>query len=204
VQQPDHATQFARSPNASVLPTPDHSDVDDSHEDVWRDGSVLVMTTESVLPPRCIRCNAPAPDQYERNLSWNPLWVKLLVFVSMLPLPLPSLIRAPLFPIGIILVFTTMRKAVVRVGLCASHYNKRSLGLIVGGTLIAAGLLSGVYVALTWDYGIIPWAIVITLLGAFVTVLLKDTLAAQNIEEPYVWVKGIDQAFLNSLPFLSK
>ena len=51
---------------------------------VWRDGDILVMHKEAVLPDRCIKCNAPCNGyRLKRNLSWHrPAWF-LLIFISL-------------------------------------------------------------------------------------------------------------------------
>jgi hypothetical protein len=101
--------------------------------------------------------------------------------------------------LGIKLAFYSRRTASINVGLCESHHQTRTFVMIVGGGLIALGLGLGVCIAFTWDYGLAPWAIGITLAGAFV-LLLKDTIQAKRIDEPYIWVKGVDKRFLSSLP----
>lgn len=97
------------------------------------------------------------------------------------------------------MAFNTKRTAKIYVGLCESHHQAWNFVMIVGGGLIALGLGLGICIVFTWDYWLAPWAIGVTLGGAFV-LLLKGTIQAKKIEEPYIWIKGIDQRFLKSLP----
>ena len=93
----------------------------------------------------------------------------------------------------------TRKQATVYVSLCDRHLMRRRNGALIGGSLIGLGLLIGFTVALNHDYMLIPVAVFITIVGAFVTTLLRRIVRAQKIEDPYVWLKGANQDFLNSL-----
>lgn len=173
------------------------SDEDSPMEGAWRDGELLVMTSESVLPARCVKCNATAPELQERKLAWNPIVVNVIIAVSIFPLR--SLL---IFVVAIILAFFTRRTAKISVALCESHQQKRTFGVFVGGGLITTGLGLGLYVAFAGGYMLLPWALVILLVGAFVSVLLSGQLTAKKIEHPYIWVKGMDERFLDSMPMI--
>src|SRR5918992_369607 len=49
----------------------------------WRDGDLLVLRRDGVLPDRCIKCNRPAEGyRQERKLNWvHPRWKVLFLLL---------------------------------------------------------------------------------------------------------------------------
>ena len=158
----------------------------DYAQGVWRDGSLLVMTKETVLPNRCIKCNSPAIKLLRRTVEWYPRYV-ILVFL---------LIRI----VGLILYFCTRKRVTVYVGLCEDHLNRRRFGMLAGGALLLLGLLFffGALSSESPQFAI-P-ALLLFLTGIVVMVTMWRTIAAKKIQEPYVWVKGVHADFLDTLP----
>lgn len=155
-------------------------------EGVWRDGSLMVMTKETVLPKRCVKCNAPAIKLLRRTVEWYPRYV-ILVFI---------LIRIA----GLILYFCTRKRMTVHIGLCEGHLSKRRFGMLIGAIMSSLGVLA-FFAAVTSDSPqlAIP-TIFLFLVGIIVMVSMWRTVTAKKIEEPYVWVKGVSSAFLDTLP----
>ena len=165
---------------------PDPSQLDDSPgADLWRDGKLLVITEDTVLPERCVRCNAPATKSLKRNLKWAPKYVGVIAVFSWL--------------LAAMLLINTTETATIRIGLCESHFNRRFFGMIVGGVLISLGLLMGFLTALNHDYWLLLYGGISLLIGAFVAVILTPTVTAQKIESPFIWLKGVHPSFLNSI-----
>ena len=108
---PSRASLGARSAVAEVS----------SEVSVWRDGKVVVTLPDASLPPRCVKCNAPADQPTkERTLYWVHPAVYLLIFGG-----------------GLILLIVYMvvrKKADVNPGLCDAH-KKRRLGALAYGWL---------------------------------------------------------------------
>jgi hypothetical protein len=177
-----------------------------------REGSLLVMTTDSVLPGRCVRCNAPATEQLQRNLEWCPkfVWVfgfsvpmirTLLYFFGYGAGPRYAEAVAFFFPvIGIALYYWIRETASIHIGLCDSHMNRRLFGMWVGGGLMVLGFLIGFIAVFNHDYWMLLYGGIAVIVGAFPLVILTPTVTAHRIEQPYIWVKGMDSSFLDSLP----
>jgi hypothetical protein len=158
-----------------------------SPQGVWRDGKLLVTIKDATLPNRCIKCNAPAMKLLKRQVEWYPRYV-LLVFL---------LIRI----VGIILYFCLRRRATIYIGLCEDHINKRRFGMLIGGSVMTAGfLLFFGQMSSDPNIGLIMLGLMMALVGICVMVSVYRTVSATKIEEPYVWVKGVNQDFLNDLP----
>jgi hypothetical protein len=153
---------------------------------VWRDGSLMVMTKETVLPNRCVKCNAPAMKLMKRTVEWYPRYV-ILVFL---------LIRIA----GLILYFCTRKRVTVHIGLCEEHINKRRFGVLAGGVLLLIGFLSFFGGIGNENVPVFMLGLLLILAGIFVMVTIWRTVTAKKIEEPYVWVKGVHRDFLDTLP----
>jgi hypothetical protein len=81
------------------------------------------------LPEVCMRCGAPATVYKDRNFSWYPPWVIVLILVS------------PIVLIIVALVLTKRRR--VRVPLCDRHRNHWLWRkLLVGGSFVF-GVVAG-------------------------------------------------------------
>ena len=153
---------------------------------VWRDGSLLVMTKETILPNRCVKCNAPAMKLLKRTVEWYPRYV-ILVFI---------LIRI----VGLILYFCTRKRVTVHIGLCEDHINKRRFGVLAGCVVLLVGFISFFGALGNENFGIVFLGLLLILAGMIVMVTVWRTVTAKKIEEPYVWVKGVHRDFLDTLP----
>jgi hypothetical protein len=64
---------------------------------------------QSILPEICMQCGAPAAGRREKQFSWNPGWVYLLLFCGLLPLVIVSLM--------------TTKRIRLRAPFCDEHLN---------------------------------------------------------------------------------
>ena len=101
----------------------DHANV------AWRDGELLMVRKDAVLPDRCLKCNAPAQGfQFKRSLTWASPWYALLILLS---------------PILFIIVYVIVsRRGKVTVGVCPVHRNKRNRAILAGWLTALAGIAS--------------------------------------------------------------
>jgi hypothetical protein len=154
---------------------------------VWRDGKLLVTIKDATLPSRCVKCNAPSIRHFKRKVEWYPRWV-LVVFL---------LIRI----VGIILYFCLRKRATIYIGLCEDHLNKRRFGMLVSGLVMMVGIFM-FFSQMSSDpnFGLITLGLLLGLTGLCLLVTIYRTISATKIQEPYVWVKGVSQDFLNELP----
>lgn len=153
---------------------------------VWRDGPLLVMTKETILPNRCIKCNAPAAKLMSRTVEWYPRYV-ILVFI---------LIRIA----GLILYFCTRKRVTVYIGLCEDHINKRRFGVMAGVVVMLVGFISFFGAMSNENFSVVFLGLLLILAGIIVMVSAWRTITASKIQEPYVWVKGVHKDFLDTLP----
>jgi len=187
-------------------------DLDFRPEDFRREGSLLVMTTDSVLPGRCVRCNAPATEQLRKKLEWCPRFVGVLgwffpiirvISYCFVRAPAPRYLDAVAFSlpiIALILYYCIRETAPIHIGLCDPHMNRRLFGMWVGGGLIGLGFLMGFITTFNHDYWMLLYGGIAALVGAFPIAILTPTVNAHRIEQPYIWVKGMHASFLDSLP----
>jgi hypothetical protein len=157
----------------------------DNQGEVWREGSLLVMSERASLPDRCVRCNAPASEQLKRKLVWYPRYI-ILVFIF---------IRL----IGIILYLMKRKRATIHVGLCEAHLKRRQLGKQVCGVLVGFGFLL-LYVASNGYNVLILFSGLSILTGIITFSVLCRTVTAHKIADKYIWLKGVDRDFLEDLP----
>jgi hypothetical protein len=144
------------------------------------------MTKETILPNRCIKCNAPAIKLLSRTVEWYPRYV-ILVFI---------LIRI----VGLILYFCLRKRVTVYIGLCEDHINKRRFGVLAGVVTLLVGFVAFFGAIANENFGIIFLGLLLILAGIIVMVTVWRTITATRIEEPYVWVKGVHKDFLDTLP----
>lgn len=173
---------FYTVPPAPVVETPSRAD-HQFDSIVRRDGKFLVVTEDSVLPDRCVRCNAPASRQVKRVLQWAPGYVSLAGLLSVW--------------LTLILYVYKHETATVYVGLCDSHHLRRQIGVFLGGGLIALGLLMGVITALNQDYWLLLYGGISMFLGVCLTTLLTQTVGVKKMEGSYIWLKGVCRDYLN-------
>ena len=153
-----------------------------------REGSLLVISPETVLPDRCVKCNAPA--------AGHRLVVKLKSGHTR-----ANLIHLVLFLIFPILLLSSSQ-AEVEVGVCRRHLSRLRRTSAIGGCVIVAslGLIVG-GLAFWLDYWPVLAAGIVLLLAALIVMSLTGRLlTAARIEPRLVWIKGVCPEYLSSLP----
>jgi len=144
----------------------------------WRDGKLVVMPPGGTLPPRCVKCNAPALQPMKpRKVYWHhPAWY-LLVFVYMI--------------IYIIVALIVRRRAEVTYGVCAKHRTRRRIFIAVGwiGVPLFALLI-----------GVNPILGITGVLAALLAGIIGSRLVyPRRITKDEVRLAGCGEAFLASL-----
>ena len=156
-----------------------------SHFSATRDGDLLLLTEDSVLPDRCVRCNAPTTRQLKRRLNWSTGSVSWTSAITVL--------------LGVIVYSVSHETATIYIGLCDRHHNRRLLGMVLGGGLIALGLVMGLVTVFNSDFQLLAYGGIALVVGSFIAVLLTSTVSAKRIERPYIWLKGVNKDYLKSL-----
>ncbi|MBL9025026.1 MAG: hypothetical protein JNL21_22710 [Myxococcales bacterium] len=151
----------------------------------WRDqAAACVYKQAAVLPPRCVKCNAPASHRVQKTLYWHEPWVYFTIFAGVLIYAIVALI---------------MRKqAYVDWGLCDKHKSQRTIGFAVA----AAGFLAGLGIMFLGAFSTMPELIVGGLVGMVLLpiggLILARNVVPKRIDDHYVWLK-VGPAFLESL-----
>ena len=147
----------------------------------------LVTRSETAMPDRCVKCNAPANGfRLKRQLYWHHPGIYVLVVISILIYAIVALI--------------VRKKAVLHIGLCTAHRTQRKwtiascwLGALLG--LVASGAGIG---GAGWAVGL---AGVVVLFVALIVGAVRGTVvSAAKIDKGIVRVKGVCPGFLASLP----
>ena len=155
---------------------------------VWRDGDILVMHKQAVLPDRCIKCNSPADgDRLRRKLSWHhPGWF-LLVLVSLW--------------IYIIVALCIRHKATIDIGICEQHRARRRNGIIAAWLVALAGIVAIVIGASNNSLaGLIALGAVLILASLIMGLVFSNIVSPKKIDEYYVWLKNVNPEYLAQFP----
>lgn len=161
--------------------------------EIWRDGKLLVMRKGAELPYRCIKTNAPADVWLKRDLSWAPLWVLVMLALSL--------------PIGLVCYLIVGKRAKIRIGLCEQRRAARIRAICVawGLVLLGVGLLfyglasaNGVPASPLW--WLVPAGGLTIGAGVIVGMSLPGVIVTRRISENHIWLKGVHPDYLASFP----
>jgi hypothetical protein len=154
---------------------------------IWRFDRQMVTRSDTPMPDRCIKCNAPAKGfRLKRQLSWHPPAYFLLLLVSIL--------------IYVIVAMIIRKKATLYIGLCDTHRAQRNRYIMLSWLIALLGL-GVLFAAAAWNKELLflP-GILLFLAGIIVGVVKVPMITAAKIDNEFVWVKGADQSFLAQLP----
>jgi hypothetical protein len=155
---------------------------------IWRDGKFLVAANDSVLPDRCVKCNAPAiGSKMTKKFYWHPPAFYLLICAGVL--------------IYAIIAMIVRKKSILHLGICAEHRSRRSRSIAITWITVAAAIFSIVVAAAT-DSGGLAFIGIFLLLGAMIFGLIATQLVAPTKidHQSVVWLKGVSPSYLESLP----
>lgn len=153
----------------------------------WNDMNVVVVSKDADLPPRCVKCNAPAEAPIKtRTYYWHHPALYLLV--------LPGLL------IYAIVALIVRKKAILHLGLCDAHRKKRLYGLLLGWGGGLGGLALMIASANQDSCGLGFTGLAVFFVGIVAGNLMARTLYPERIDETYVRLKGAGPEFLASLP----
>ena len=167
---------------------------------VWREGKILVMHKQAVLPDRCVKCNQPAGGRrLKRKLYWHhPAWF-LLILISLW--------------IYIIAALIVRHSAKIEIGLCEIHRRKRWQAIAISWLFVLAGILGMVVGAIMSDAPVnapqwpgpvlILAGTLLLLAGALWGAIVVPPVTPQKIDADYVWLKRIGPEFLAPFPPIS-
>jgi hypothetical protein len=160
---------------------------------VWRQGRLLVMHKRAQLPPICIKSNQPSSQWLKRNLAWHEPWIVITVLAGLL--------------IYVILALILTKRATIYIGLTEEWAARRRTRMIVCWLLGLAFLgMIPAGIALFVNTNQPGWMLlmVVGFIGSLVVLVVAQYLVGlvspQRISDEYVWLKGVNQEFLDRLP----
>lgn len=158
---------------------------------IWRQGNLLVMRKTAVLPDRCVKSNVPTDRKLKRNLNWHHPAIFLSILISLC--------------VYIILALILSKKATIHIGLSDEWFAKRSRAIMIGwGSVVASIVMIGAGIALVDQndaFGIlIAVGVLVFLVGAIYGLIAARMVAPTRIDDQFVWLKGVHQEYLKTLP----
>jgi hypothetical protein len=153
-----------------------------------REGPLLVTSPEVVLPDRCVKCNTPTEGQR--------------LVITLRRSHAGTNLMQILFFLAFSILWVQSDVAEIEVGICRRHMRRVRLWSTLSGCLIAASIgmiVAGV--ALGAEYGYLLLAGIVLLISAPIYMSLGGRLlSAPRIEPHRIWVKGVCEEYLSSLP----
>lgn len=193
----DHSNPY-EPPLASVIPeqtdvVPELGDASEEIDDgVWRDFGMLVVRKGSVLPLRCVKCNAPAARLKKLTLNWHP----------------PGLYFLLIAPLIYVIVVVIVRQSIpVSAGICERHRAQQRRSLFIAWLLVFGGLLSMILAGCLlgaarhrFSLPLLLGGIAAIAVGALYGVLGPRLLWPERIDSYFAWINGACDAYLAELP----
>jgi hypothetical protein len=153
----------------------------------WRDGKILVLRMGSLLPNRCVKCNAPAEEPIkQRKVYWHHPVIYLVLFLNVL--------------IYILVALVARKNAKINPGLCANHRKRRYLAIGLGWTGIILGALFAVVGGINDIPAFLLFGIVFLLGSSIAGLIFARIVFPKKIDKEFVFLKGCGNDFLDSLP----
>jgi len=154
---------------------------------LWRFGKQLVLRSETALPDRCVKCNAPANgSRLRRRLYWHSPVIYVLILINLLIYALVAII--------------VRKRTVVEIGLCEHHRRRRHIVIGTCWALVLAGLAM-VGGGINMNEGFLTLTgILLALVSAIVGGVLGPQVAASKIDQEFVYLRGCSKEYLAMLP----
>jgi hypothetical protein len=178
--------------------------------EVFRKGKLVAMSPEGMLPPRCVACNAAAPDgRYARTLYWSPpawRWSVLAVIVLLFGLSMTGVLLAaiafwPVMLIAAVANLIVRKKVPLDLAVCARHLRLHA-ALTWAAVLAIAAVVGGGFFLIGGNWGEAFFALVLVMFALGIARSRVGALAVRvaRLEPGRVWLKGTGKAFRDSLP----
>ncbi len=156
-------------------------------ERLWRSGNLLVMHRNEILPDRCVKTNDPAfGKRLKADLIWHHPALYFLIFLNIF--------------IYLICAIAVRKRAKIEIGVSYKVIAQRKRAIAITWIMELAGI--GLFILSLFNN--VVWMAVLGLLliiGGMIWGTVKiPVVAAQRIETDYVWIRGVCQEYLASLP----
>jgi hypothetical protein len=152
---------------------------------VWREGKILHMTQGASLPPRCVRCNAPADTRLERRMYWHSPWLAFLILAGVLVYAIVAVI--------------VRKRADVELGMCTRHMDARRNRILIAWACVVFGV-GGCVASLGAAPGV---GFLLGFVGVIAAIAFgmgqSNVLRPVRIDDQSVQLKGASEEYLASL-----
>ena len=152
-----------------------------SNGGVWRDRKKVVLHASAPLPERCVKCNSAEGMKWKVfSLNYYPAYNILTV---------------------ILLGFTRYKIVNLELGFCAAHWAKRRQRKLTGVWLMVGG--AGLFVlsiVLNGNIALLVGSLILFFIGCCFLVTNSPPVAISKIKDPYIWLKGANENYVNALP----
>jgi hypothetical protein len=168
-----------------VLPPPPNVGLPSSG--VWRDKAKMIVTHDSELPDRCIKCNAPAlGPRLIKKLTWHHPALYLLLLVALL--------------IALIVTLILRKTMIVELGLCDEHMKNHRRNVLITWGLIGGGGACILLAAMAEQGALVLVGMLLMVAGVIFAVVAVRIVIPTRINDNFAWIKGVNKDYLNALP----
>lgn len=154
--------------------------------DCTREGKYVIVPIGSDLPPRCIKCNAPALTPVKkRTVYWHHPGFYLLILINIIVYAVVALIAR--------------KKAKVSPGLCQEHATERKwkIALLLIGALLM--LIASPFIHIQGMEALGPILMVLSFIPLVIAVVSSQLVVASKITKTDIKLRGCKEPFLQSL-----
>ena len=169
------------TPQQPYFPPPMHG-----LQTIWRHKSTLVLTKETPLPNRCVKCNEPTGERLKRKLTWHHPAIYLTILISIL--------------VYAVIAMVLRKTATVNIGLCEDHLNTRRRNLAITWVLGIAGVLCLPLAGILEDATFVGIGSLLILTTAIFGTVTLRVVVPSKIDDHFVWLKGINADYLQQFP----
>ena len=156
-------------------------------ERCWRRGPSVILAVDGALPPRCVKCNAPAELPIrKRTIYWHqPFWY-LLVLLWVI--------------VYVLVAIIVRRTAKIAPGLCTAHRKQRG-GRIATAWAMWLASLGALVLAIAYSSGTVAIGAAVLFLAAIIYgSIMSRILWPVRMDATMTELRGAGPEFLDSLP----
>lgn len=145
----------------------------------WRDSGFLVLGENAGLPRRCMKCNS---DDNVANkvigIGYYPKYTLALLLFG----------------------FIHYKTYHVGISMCQQHISNRGKTIIIYTLMIIAGVVSFIFGFNSYSAFFLIFGIILFSVGCILITIGGNPFAIEKAENSRVWLKGVNEDFLVSLP----
>lgn len=179
--------------------------------EVFRRGKLIAMHREGQLPPRCVACNADAPERrIARTLYWTPpgwRWSMFAVIVVILGLSSAGVVAAAIafWPVVIVATITNLvvRKKFPLELAVRERHRRLHVALTWAAGLSIAGVVASAFFLIGRSRTELLFAtllVVMFALGIARSYTAALAVRIARFDGEWLWLKGMRKAFRESFP----